>query len=295
MQADAGEAAAPEPQVDETFSILLDAPSVAVVAKSGNIPCHASGRFVRNTLERVLREKAGFPDVFFISRLDRETSGAVVVAKDAETAGALGKAMMRREFSKSYLCIARGRQPLAAALPAGEGGWSEIAGELFPAADREVHKFRVFVPDAPSAGAQDPCEAGVRFLGAPQRAVTRFRVVPWERFGVPPAAAAAGFVALECVPVTGRTHQIRASVRALGLEVVGDKLYGPDRSIYARMCEGRMTPDDAAALALPRQALHSWRVELPDPRSGARLGAEADPGELVAGFARAFGFTAAGA
>lgn len=271
---------APEPGVDETFGIVFDAPRFAVVSKSGNIPCHASGRYVRNTLERVLREKAGFPAVFFASRLDRETSGAVLVAKDPVTAGALGRAMMRRSVSKSYLCIARG----AWAETPGPDGWCEVSGDLYPATDGVVWKFRAFVRDGASGavpgGPWTP-------LGAPQRAVTRIRAVPWESLGADPAAAA-GFVALECAPETGRTHQIRATVRALGLEVAGDKLYGPDRSIYARLCEGRMTAADRAALGMPRQALHSWRISFRDPFSGETVSAEAPPEAMVADFTAAF-------
>ena len=266
----------PEPDVDETFGILLETPRLAVVSKSGNIPCHASGRYERNTLERVLLEKAGFPAVFFASRLDRETSGAVLVAKDAETAGALGRAMMRREVSKTYLCLARGAWREAA----GPDGWCDVSGDLYPATDGEVFKFRVFVRDGTAPGPE--CAGGAPWTarGAPQRAETRIRRVPWEALGADPAALA-GFVALECEPKTGRTHQIRATVRALGLEVAGDKLYGPDRSIYARMCEGRMTEADRAALGLGRQALHAWRISFRDPASGRPLAAEAPPRALV--------------
>ncbi|MBQ7667250.1 MAG: hypothetical protein IJS46_04570 [Kiritimatiellae bacterium] len=271
-----------EPAVDESFSILFDSPRFAIVEKSGNMPCHASGRYVRNTLERVLLEKAGFPAVFFASRLDRETSGAVVVAKDAETAGALGRAMMRREFSKSYLCLARGRAPDGF----GTDVWREVSGDLYPATDGQVYKFRVFVPDDPAAAALAGPDPSVAFTGASQRATTRLRIVPWESLGVEPDAAA-GFVALEAEPVTGRTHQIRATVRALGLQVVGDKLYGPSRAIYARMCAGEMTAADAAALALPRQALHSWRIALKNPETGERVGAVSDPAPLVAAFSTA--------
>ena len=272
----------PEPDVDETFAVLLETERLAVVSKSGDIPCHASGRYVRNTLERVLLEKGGFPAAFFANRLDRETSGAVVVAKDRETAGALGRATMRREIAKTYLCLARGEWRERS----GPDGWCAVSGDLYPATDGEVFKFRVFVRDGLAPGPD--CAGGAPWTprGAPQRAATRIRPVPWEALGADPAELA-GYVALECAPETGRTHQIRATVRALGLEVVGDKLYGPDRSIYARMCEGRMTAADRAALLLPRQALHSWRVSLREPGTGALLSAEASPRALVDALAAA--------
>lgn len=279
----------PEPEIDESFRIVYDSPCLAVVSKSGNIPCHASGRFKRNTLERVLLEKASFPAVFFTSRLDRETSGATLVAKTVETAGALGRAMMRHEIEKTYLCIARGAWP---AVPLGDDGWSVVSGDLFPAADANVHKFRVFLPDDNSTFSDSAAAAkydpSIRFTGAPQRATTKIRQIPWKTLGITDARALP-FVALECMPVTGRTHQIRATVHALGLEVLGDKLYGPDRSIYARMCEGCMTNADAEALVLPRQALHSWRLSLRDPLTGERIDAVAPPDELVSEFAATLG------
>ena len=83
----------PEPEADLSFSVLLDAPRWAVAAKSGNLPCHPGGRYRRHTLECLLEERAGFPAVHFVSRLDRETSGCVLVAKDAGAAGAFGRAM----------------------------------------------------------------------------------------------------------------------------------------------------------------------------------------------------------
>ena len=101
--------------------------------------------------------------------------------------------------------------------------------------------------------------------------------------GVAPGLAE-GFVALECEPVTGRTHQIRATVRALGLEVAGDKLYGPDRAIYARLCAGAMTPADRAALGLSRQALHAWRLDFREPATGLPRSVTAPPDALLAEF-----------
>ena len=88
---------APEPEVDPSFRILLENERLAVVAKSGNLPCHPGGRYRRHTLERLLGERAGFPSVHFVSRLDRETSGCVLVAKDPDAAGEA----MRRHLEHS--------------------------------------------------------------------------------------------------------------------------------------------------------------------------------------------------
>ncbi len=80
---------------------------------------------------------------------------------------------------------------------------------------------------------------------------------------------------LACRPRTGRQHQIRAHLHHAGLPLVGDKIYGPDENIFDRFTRREMTDEDRAALRLPRQALHAWRLELPHPRTGERTRLEA--------------------
>jgi 23S rRNA pseudouridine1911/1915/1917 synthase len=88
---------------------------------------------------------------------------------------------------------------------------------------------------------------------------------------------------LACSPRTGRQHQIRAHLLHAGLPLVGDKIYGPDENIFDRFTRRAMTEEDRAALRLPRQALHAWRLELPHPRTGERTSLEAPlPPDLAA-------------
>jgi 23S rRNA pseudouridine1911/1915/1917 synthase len=72
---------------------------------------------------------------------------------------------------------------------------------------------------------------------------------------------------LACRPRTGRQHQIRAHLLHAGLPMVGDKIYGPDETIFDRFTRREMTDGDRARLRLPRQALHAWRLQLPHPRT----------------------------
>ena len=248
----------PEPEVDPTWSVLLDDPLFAVLAKSGNLPCHPSGRYREHTLDALLRA-AGWPEVHFTSRLDRETSGAVVVAKTAAAAARLDRDMAARRFDKRYLCLVEGGWD----EPAGPDGWFDAVGRIRPASDATVRKYRVFEPaPEPAAWRED---------AGSDTAHTRFR----------PLRSGGGYTLLECKPVTGRTAQIRATLYALGHPVAGDKLYGPDRTIYARLCAGTLTAADRARLVFPRQALHAWRVSFPHPATREPVAAEAPPPDFL--------------
>ncbi len=250
-----------EPPVDASFAVLYEDDALAVVAKSGNIPCHAGGRYRTHTLAHVLAERAGIPAPYWVNRLDRETSGTVVVAKTAEAASRLGRALMRGRFTKRYWAIVHCGS--VSALPfADSGGWATVRGTLFPARGCGVFKMRLFVPeggDAPDAG------AAVVPTGAGQSCETRLRLLGQGN----------GFALVEAEPVTGRVHQIRATLRSLGLPIVGDKLYGPDPGIYARLCEDALTDADRAALLLPRQALHAHSIAFPHPYTGETVQATA--------------------
>lgn len=246
--------AADEPAVDGGWSVLLDDPLFAVLSKSGNLPCHPGGRYRGNTLEAMLYG-AGWGEVHFVSRLDRETSGAVVVAKTAGAAALLGRAMASRRFEKRYLCLVEG----AWRERAGEDGWFDAVGWIRPAGDAAVRKFRRF-ERATDIGAW-------RADASPETAWTRFR----------PIWGAGGRTLLECAPVTGRTAQIRATLHDMGYPVSGDKLYGVDRNFYARLCEDALTDEDRARLVFPRQALHAWKVAFPHPLSRERVEVVAPP------------------
>lgn len=228
-----------EPPVDFSFTLLHEDGALLAVSKSGDLPCHPAGKYRAHTLLAALAS-AGWRGLFLVHRLDRETSGVVVLAKSLAAASRLGKSLEAGRFRKRYLLLADGP------WPAPPGAWIEAAGFICPVSTPEIHRFRAFRREL------HPGERG-------QRACTRFRLL----------ARNGERCLLEAVPMTGRIHQIRATAKALGLAVVGDKLYGRDPGVYARLCNGiRPSAADDALLGMARQALHAWKLSFPHPETG---------------------------
>jgi 23S rRNA pseudouridine1911/1915/1917 synthase len=178
-----------------------------------------------------------------VSRLDKLTSGIIVVAKTAPAHAALQRAMARADAEKDYLAIVYGRVNVAR---------GEI--DLRLATDRTDRRKVV-------ASAT---------LGA--ESLTRF-----ERLARV-AAPRAGLSLLRCRLVTGRTHQIRVHLAARGWPLAGDATYGEPR--WSQIDDPLLA---ATLRAFPRQALHAWRVALTHPITRQRLTIEAPvPADLTA-------------
>ncbi|HEU4731964.1 MAG TPA: RluA family pseudouridine synthase [Kofleriaceae bacterium] len=246
--------AQPEPPCPRTFGILARDPRFYVIDKPAGLPVHASAKFYFNTLTRVLAER--FPDepeLQICHRLDRETSGCLVVARDRAAAAAIKQAFATKDrVIKQYLAVVHGQPPWGAE----------------PTPEHVIDlPLRVAVPGDPTRLPH------VRMLVGPGGlpAITRVRV---ER-------RAAGYALVRCTLVTGRQHQIRAHLAALGFPIVGDKLYAHGDDAFMRYCAEGLVPELAALFVLPRHALHAARVTFPHP-DGAPVTAEAPlPADLA--------------
>ncbi len=224
----------PEPAVCWNIDILHEDQDSLVVVKPGNLPCHPAGRFFNHTLWAWLKQFLHLPEIHFCQRLDRETSGLVVIAKTAVAAAQISRALHSCDAVKEYLVIVHG------AFPSEEycRGW------LYPDRNSAVRKKRLFSRQEPLA-APSPCES----------ASTHFRCLGRG------ASSSLLLAALE----TGRTHQVRATLHSLGYPVAGDKLYGLDEQFFLRQTQGRLTAADYARLRFPRQALHATRLAFTRP------------------------------
>ncbi len=227
-----------EPEVNTDYSIVYKDSSVLVIDKPANLPVHPSGPYFHNTLTELLREKDLFSDkVHPVHRLDRETSGLLVFAVNANAAKILHASMLKGEITKEYRVIVEGAFP--AALSA--------TGFLDQDTISPVRKKRRFFAEVQS----DESETSHT-----------------DFFGVQKCGPVS---LLRAVLHTGRMHQIRATLFSLGYPVVGDKLYGVDDTVYLRFIEDALTPEDGIKNRLNRTALHSSGLGFIHPETGKRI------------------------
>jgi 23S rRNA pseudouridine1911/1915/1917 synthase len=219
---------------------------LVVVAKPPGLVVHPGAGHPSGTLVDALAAAGialapaggeGRPGV--VHRLDRDTSGLLVVACTDPVHAALVDALRRREVARRYLALVDG-----------------------------VPKARVGRIEAPIG--RDPVHRR-RFATIPEGkpSTTRYTTLATGDVDGRPVSL------LACRLESGRTHQIRVHLTAIGHPVLGDPVYGP-------------RPTVAAELGLPRPALHAGRLAFTHPVTGATIDlAEPLPNDLVAALARA--------
>lgn len=184
------------------LDIAFEDSEVVIPNKPPFMPTHQSHGHFNDTLANALAykyEKEGLPFVFRpINRLDRNTSGLVLIAKNRLSAAALSESMRRREISKTYIAI------LAGELPEDKGSINACIRR----AQESIILREVCDPDAKGA----------------DTAVTEYEVI----------ARSNGHTLVRAKPITGRTHQLRVHFAHLGSALLGDDLYGKESELIAR-------------------------------------------------------------
>ncbi len=221
------------------LTVLHEDEHLLAIDKPAFLPVHPSGRHLSDTLIQRIhvaydqrKERREFR-IKLCHRLDRETSGIVMCARDPVSHAAVMKQFEVRDVEKEYLAIVWGG-------PDEQSGTVDLP--MGPDRSSEVRLKMATVPDGIEAR-------------------THWRVV--ERFSDCTLIAAK--------PFSGRQHQIRVHLAVLGLPLVGDKLYGSDEQLFLRASRGELDLHEERALGLPRHALHNHRLALTHPRTGEKV------------------------
>ena len=231
----------PGPAPDDTpadFRVAYEDAHLLVVDKPAGVVVHPARGHATGTLVQALAGRAGGGDDAerpgIVHRLDRDTSGLLVVARDETTHRALKAALQRRAITREYLALVEGRPP-------------SRSGTIDAPLGRDRRHRTVISTDT-----EDPREAVTHFEieeAFPDTTLLRVRLE------------------------TGRTHQIRAHLKAIGLPVVGDPVYG--------------TP---GRCGLDRQFLHAAHLAFDHPVGGERIDVVSPlPADLVAALEAAKG------
>lgn len=224
-------------QVTVNFRIIDESDDWIVVDKPAPLIVHPANRKPEPTLlgglEKLLAfEIANGATLGIVTRLDRDTSGIVLVAKHTEAARQLGGIFERREAKKEYLAIVAG-WPDADEWTCAES--IVRAGEIGPS--------DIWVRQAVHANGRE--------------CLTVFRVE--RRF----ESGEGKFSLIRCFPETGRMHQIRVHLASGGFPIIGDKIYFGNGSEYLEWMKTGWTAGLGERLFLPRHALHAAFLEIP--------------------------------
>jgi RluA family pseudouridine synthase len=233
-----------EPPVDDRYAVLFEDEHYLAVAKSGNIPVHACGIYIVNTLIARLRADYG-PNINLAHRLDRETSGVVMLAKHRAANRLLAGMFERGEVEKRYLAVVYGRAGdcvIDAPIAKVDARYQyPVEYEYGKANDRATYLPKRIVGEGGKEARTRIETMGVRQHD--DRELTTLRVLPEQ----------------------GRTNQIRVHLAHIGHPIVGDKIYGLSGDLRDEVLKDGLTPRCRAELILDRHALHCEALRFAHP------------------------------
>jgi 23S rRNA pseudouridine1911/1915/1917 synthase len=242
-----------DPQPTGDLPILFEDAHCVAMDKPAGVPVHPAGRHLENTVIHYLHrryprdDEAGGDLPRLLHRLDRETSGVLLASKHGDFHYHVGQAFEFRRVQKTYLAVVEGRVER-------DGGSIDLG-------------------IGPARGSPIRLKMEARDDGTGLPASTHYRVLRRsQRFSL-----------LELVPKTGRQHQLRVHLAAIGHPIVGDKIYGPDENYFLNAINGGLDESALRRLVLPRQALHAQALEFQHPQTGRLMHLQAPlPADMAA-------------
>ncbi len=233
-----------EPRVNTDIKILHEEETFIVASKPGLLPSHSDGNYIKNTfiylLNKILNERGWNGKAHLVHRLDRETSGVMVAAKDKKAMTNLVQQFENGAVEKEYLAIIKGNPPAET--------W-EVSGAITKDTESQISiRQRVVQEGTPGS----------------KPASTAFRKL--KELG--------NYALVQCLPKTGRMHQIRVHLASTNNPVLGDKLYGRTDAQFLEFVHfAKKNPDLLIIpnLEAPRQFLHASRLSFLHPETGQKL------------------------
>jgi 23S rRNA pseudouridine1911/1915/1917 synthase len=222
--------------------ILFEDEHVLAVSKPAGIVVHPTARYYASTVIKRLEARRPGERIFPAHRLDRETSGVLLLSRTPEADRRVKVQFeARKAVTKRYIALSWGRVD-----------WRE----------RLIDHWMMLDPDA-----KYKVKMRISAEGEGLSAGTECEILGVRRH----PATGRFYSMVRCTLLTGRQHQIRLHLSSAGLPIVGDKLYGPDDGLFARSVDEQLTDEDRALLELPRHALHAAELSLDHPITGDRL------------------------
>lgn len=213
-------------------TILAEEVDFLVVNKPPQVLSHPTRPDGKPTLLGWLQEKYPGEFVALVNRLDRETSGTILVARSPEAASRLGTLTMRREIHKFYLALVSGR------VEQEHGIIDAPIGRLGISPENPIWvRQGVIPPDDPQGRKSAEARSEYRRLAANEDCSL-----------------------LRLQAHTGRLHQLRVHLAHIGHPVIGDKIYGPDGNLYLKFIAEGWTEEHQRVLGLPHHALHAHEL-----------------------------------
>ena len=212
--------------MEKLFQIIHEDSALLVINKPADLVCHPTKGDVYSSLISRVRLYLGATEAHLVNRLDRETSGVILVAKNLAAAVELRDLWERGLAEKRYLAIV----------------WGHVREEKG-------------IIDA-ALGRDEQSQIAIKDTVRPDGAAARTEFAVERRF----ARSDGAFSLLQVRPLTGRKHQIRIHLAHFGHPIVGDKLYGGDETVYLDFVQWRLTDLQRRKLLLPNHALHAAEV-----------------------------------
>jgi 23S rRNA pseudouridine1911/1915/1917 synthase len=226
-----------EPEVNTQWHLLWQNDEIIAVHKPANLPVSRTTRNIYNTLVQLVRRESQWPDAHLLHRLDLETSGIVLLAKNKQLASKWQPKISQLMQRKIYHAVVYG-------VPT----WQTKSLECTLAQ----------IPESPIR-----CQMHIAEPGVPgKHSHTQFKVL----------RKMASYSVIECELFTGRKHQIRAHLSHLGHPIVGDKVYAHEGSYFLKRINNVLTLEDEEMIATTHHLLCAYQLTLQlDANSGTEI------------------------